>query len=499
MRATLERRKQSSSFAGARFCPALVMAALARMKKKRSCERRTPPLFLSEGSVSEKKVSWLELTLAVLVLGTCLAFALPKEAQARRLDRRSHVKFVPQFARRYNLKCSACHTIAPVLNEQGYLFKRLGYRLPPGLEEGKPAPTIAQLVAKEPKWALTNNAALVVTDLSYSAERSKQEGESAVSTSSLQVASWNAYIGGWLPNTNFWYYSEADIVSGGATNFDLSNAYFGYTGGNARSSWYVAGGREHLQIGTGTRAAQVYSLLPSAPLLFESAGPTNFVFDQAPVGIDVGYTFASSNYKHVLAATVKVMNGDNADGSEILGPSNRNSKDVWLDLDWWYAPESGVTLLGYYGTKDNAQTDSAGNAFTFSPHIRRQGIFANYKFFSKIDLLGGYLHNSDDWQVAEGGALGRYIGNDFYGAVDYYITSDLAVSARYDLLQHEITGPTGLGPQSTRNWGIGVSKTFTPLGNVIGRIAYGYLYGRDPIAAAKSTDRFFQADIGFNF
>jgi hypothetical protein len=294
--------------------------------------------------VSKTKASWLPLTVAFLIVGSYLVIALPKKVQAGPAGSMLHLNAVPQFARRYNLKCSACHTIVPVLNEQGFMFKRLGYRLPPSLEKGQPAPKISDLVKKEPQWTLANNVAPAVTDFSYSAERTTQEGASPASTSSFQVASWNMYMGGWLPDTNFWYYAEFDIVSGGSTNPDLGNAYFGYTGGNARSSWYAAGGREHIQIGEGTRAAQVYSLLPSGPLLFENSSPTNFVVDQSPVGIDVGYTWASSNYRNIFAATVKVTNGDNADGSEILGPSTRNSKDVYARLDYWYAPESGVTF-----------------------------------------------------------------------------------------------------------------------------------------------------------
>lgn len=44
-----------------------------------------------------------------------------------------------------------------------------------------------------------------------------------------------------------------------------------------------------------------------------------------------------------------------------------------------------------------------------------------------------------------------------------------------------------------------MNKTFTPAGNVIGRIAYSYLTGREPVAAVKSTDRLIQADVSFNF
>lgn len=445
-----------------------------------------------------RNVSWLPLAIAFLVVGSCLVVVLPNKTEAGPLGGIVRINAVPQFARRYNLKCSACHTIVPVLNEQGYMFKRLGYHLPPALEKGKPAPKISDLVKKEPNWTLTNNVAPAVTDFSYSAERTTQQGTSPVSTSSFQVGVWNMYMGGWIPDTNFWYYAEFDIVSGGSTNPDLGNAYFGYTGGNARSSWYAAGGREHVQIGEGTRAAQVYSLLPNSPLLFENSSPTNFVVDQSPVGIDVGYTWASSNYRNIFAATVKVTNGDNADGSEILGPSTRNSKDVYARLDYWYAPESGVTFLSYYGKKDNLQTDQLGNQFTFHPVIRRQGVFANYKLLSKVDFLGGWLHSNDGW-VAPDGSSAKFIANDYYGAVDYYIQQGLAVSGRYDLLHQKITGNSGVGLQSTHDWTIGVNKTLTPSGNIIARIAYSYLSGHDPVTGTKATDKLFQADIAFNF
>jgi len=404
---------------------------------------------------------------------------------------------IPQFARRYNLKCFACHTIPPVLNEQGYMFRRLGYHLPPALEQAQPAHKISDLVRNEPQWSLTNNVAPAVTDFSFTAERTTQEGQSPSSTSSFQVAAWNMYMAGWLPDTNFFYYAEFDIVTGGASSTTLMNANFGYSGGSAKSSWYVSGGREHLHIGEGTRAAQIYSLLPASPLMFENMGPTNFIYDHSPVGIDVGYTWASSKYKNVLAATLKVTNGLNADGSEILGPSDRNSKDVWFVGDWWYAPESGVTFCDYYGRKDQIQNPGQPNQFSFTPTVRRQGVFANYMIKYKVDVLGGYLHSNDDWQSVAGGPFGHFTGNDSYGAVDYYILQGLAVSGRYDLLHHKVTN--GVGLQSIHDWGIGVSKTLTPSGNVIARAAYSYLSGRDPVSATKSTDRVFQADIAFNF
>jgi len=379
------------------------------------------------------------------------------------------------------------------------MFKRLGYHLPPELEEGQAAQYISDLVKKEPEWRITNNASFAVADFSYSAERTTSEASLPSSTSAFQLGSWNVYFGGWIPDTNFFYFSEFDIVSGGSTNPDLMNAYFGYSGGTARNSWYLAGGREHLQVGEGTRAAEIYSLLPNAPLLFEQMSPTNFVIDHAPVGIDVGYTWASDGYKRILAATAKVTNGLNADGSEILTSSNRNSKDAWVNLDFWYAPESGITFLDYYGKKDQLNTDPTGMTFLFHPVIRRYGVFANYMYKYTVDLTGGYLHSHDGWLSASNAPAGTFVGNDYFVALDYYIQRGLAVSGRFDRLNQQILGTGGVGVQDVQNWAVGVNKALTPSGNIIGRIAYSNMSGRDPVAAVKSTDKVFQADISFNF
>lgn len=405
---------------------------------------------------------------------------------------------LPQFARRYNLKCTACHTIVPVLNEQGELFQRLGYHLPPALQ---PDAILAQLSEdkKGGEWTLGNNASVAVTDFSYSAERTTQEGQTPSSTSAFQVGAWNAYFAGWIPDTNFFYHAEFDIVSGGETSPDLSNACIGYAGGTARNSWYVVGGREHLQVAQGTRAAQVYSLLPNSPLLFENPSPTNFTVDQSPVGVNAGYTWISNNYRRVFAASVKVTNGDNADGSEILTTSNRNSKDMWADIDFWYAPESGITFIDYYGKKDQNNTDALGNAFTFHPVIRRQGVFANYMWRYTLDLTAGYLHSHDDWLAAIGAVPGNFSGNDYFVGLDYYVKRGFAISGRFDRLNQEILGNGSVGLQNTHDWTIGANKALTLSGNIVGRIAYSNLSGRDPVAAVKSTDRLVQADISFNF
>lgn len=405
---------------------------------------------------------------------------------------------VPQYARRYKLTCYACHTIPPVLNEQGYMFKRLGHHLPPSLEVPERVQRILDLVKKEPEWSLTNNASLAVSDFNYSSQRTTQQGQGSSSTSAIQVGAWNAYFGGWVPDTNFFYYAELDIVTGGQTNPNMPNAHIGYVGGTAKSSWYGIVGREHLQVSEGTRAAQVYSLLPNSPLVFENMGPTNFIFDQSPVNAEVGYTWTSSKYKDILGINMKVTNGDHADGSEILSSSSKNGKDIWMDADWWYAPESGVSFVAYDGRKNQIQNSGAANQFAYYPHIRREGAFANYMIGrDKVDLLGGYLHGNDDWQNPATQAPGTYLTNGGYGEADYYLWRGFALVGRYDRLRQDVTG--GLHPTNLEQWQVGSEKAFTPMGNIVGRIAAGNSHGIDPVAFTGSATRTFEADIQFNF
>jgi hypothetical protein len=404
---------------------------------------------------------------------------------------------IPQFARRYNLKCYACHTIPPVLNEQGYMFKRLGFHLPPSLMKGQPAPTISEMVRSEKPWSLTSNVAFAVTDFGYQASRTTQEGASPASQSGFQVNAWNSFFSGWVPDTNFFYLAELDIVTNGTTNPALPQAYFGYVGGNARSSWYVEGGRMLRQTAEGSRAALVFSLIPAPALLFETTSPTNFLLDQSPVGVSAGYTWASDSYRNVLAATARVTNGVNADGTEVTSLSTKQSKDVWADVDWWYAPESAITFVDYYGTKDQTQNAGQPNEFTYRAGIRRQGIFANYMLAYKVDFLGGYLRSHDDWQDPNGGTNGSFKANDFFGEVDVYPLQGLGISARYDRLNQSVAD--GPGETHIYDWTAAVNKALTPSGNVVGRLAYSHMSGRDPLAAVKTTTWQLQADMMFNF
>jgi hypothetical protein len=399
-----------------------------------------------------------------------------------------HVQAIPAFARKFGVKCYACHTIPPALNKNGYMFKRLGYRMPPDEMDGtKPAPKIADL-DKDIKFSIANSLA-VINQTSFTVDKSKSDGAST-SASSFNLDEVALFAAGAVPDGNFSYFVHDELFSDGSSY--LEQAIGGYTGGRANSSYFIKAGEMHVQEGEGTRAAMFYNLFPDPALSLTYVDPLNFTLDQHPVGVNVGYTWASNYFKQVFAVSAKVTNGVNADGSEILYNSQQNSKDVWFDADYWFGPDGGVTFMAYRGTKDQVQNMGGPNEFTYRPTLTRVGVMGNYLFFDKLDVLGGYIRSRDDWQDTMGGAMTSYISNGFRGELDYYIQTGLAVMARYDRLNQTVAG----GPVThTQAWGVGGEKALTALGNVVARVTYNRERDVDPVTGLLMDDKLFKVDL----
>lgn len=424
-----------------------------------------------------RRKSWLPAVVPVLAaLG--YAFLAPQPAQA-----------IPAFARKFGVKCFTCHTIPPALNKTGYLFKRLGYRMPPDEMDGtKPAPKIADL-DKNIKFSITNSLA-VIGQGSFTIDKTKGDQITPTSSSSFNLDEVALFAAGAVPDSGFSYFTHYELSQGGASG--LEQMVMGYTGGRANSSYFIKAGEMHMQEGEGTRAAMFYNLFSDPAPLLTNTSPINFSLDQAPVGVNVGYTYATNYFKQVFAISGKVTNGLNADGSEILFNSTKNSKDYWVDADYWFGPDGGVTFMTYYGKKDQVQNQGAPDEFTFRPTIRRYGLFGNYLFFDKLDVLGGYLRSDDDWQDEPGAPMTHFISNGYRAEVDYYLQTGFALMARYDWMKQTIAS----GPSNhTEAWNIGGEKALTQLGNVVLRAAYGQERDQDPVSNLVTLNKLFQLDV----
>lgn len=411
-----------------------------------------------------------------LLAGAYFCFLSPQPAGA-----------IPAFARKYGVKCYTCHTIPPALNKTGYTFKRLGYRMLPDEMDGtKPAPKIRDL-DKAIKYSLTDSLALIAQG-SFSVH--KTEGDSPTSNTSFNLDEAALFLAGSLPETGFSYFTQFQLSQDGQSG--LEQAVFGYTGGRANSSFFGKVGQLHLQEGEGTRAAMMYNLFPEPSPVLTNTDPLNFSLDQHPVGINVGYTWASPYFKRVLGLSAKVTNGVNADGSTILFDSTKNAKDAWFDADYWFGPDGGVTFMTYYGRKDQVQNQGMPSQFTYRPTIRRYGVFANYLFFDKLDVLGGYLRSRGDWKDDPSGVNTNFIANGYRAEVDYYIRQGFAVMARYDRLSQTIAA----GPVAHANaWALGGEKALTQMGNVVVRATYSHEHDTDPLSGSETTDKLLKLDL----
>jgi hypothetical protein len=405
-------------------------------------------------------------------------------------------KAIPAFARKYGVKCYTCHTVPPALNKNGYMFKRLGYRMPPDEMDGtKAAPKITDL-DKNIKFSLTNSFAILfqasVTEDKNIAETGVTPPTSSSTTSSFNLDEAAFFVAGAVPDTGFSYFGHYEMYQDGSNG--LEQGFGVWTGGKANSSYFVKGGQIHMQEGEGTRAAMFYNLFPDPAYTLTNGDPIGFSLDQAPVGVDVGYTWASPYFKNAFAVSAKVTNGLDAGGNAILSASTKNSKDVWADADYWFGPDGGVTVLMYRGSKDQVQNAGTADEFTYRPTFYRAGVFGNYLFFDKLDLLGGYIHGQDDWQFVAGGPKANYTQDTYRGEVNYYLKTGTAFMARLDRGTATIpTQPT----MHTRAWGIGAEHAMTQTGNVVLRASYNQEHDGDPVGLLGSTDKLFKLDFRF--
>ena len=131
---------------------------------------------------------------------------------------------VPAFARKYGVKCYTCHTVPPALNKNGYMFKRLGYRMPPDEMDGtKPAPKIVAL-DKDIKFSLINSLALILQG-SVTEDKNVAETGATPPTRSFDDSSFNLdeaalFVAGAVPETGFSYFGHYELYQDGSNDLE---------------------------------------------------------------------------------------------------------------------------------------------------------------------------------------------------------------------------------------------------------------------------------------
>lgn len=391
---------------------------------------------------------------------------------------------IAAFARKYNVKCFTCHTIFPRLNKTGYMFKRLGYRMPPDLEEGKDMPKISELDNKIP-WKLDNSVALLIaTSVTNEKER---VGDERTSSNSINLDEAALLFGGSVPESNFSYFGEYLLYEDGET--ELEKAKVDYTVGNVGSSLFMGIGKASLQ--EGFKASSTAGLVEEdSPVALDVSSLNNFSLGKHPALLEFGYTWASMYYKQVLGLTVKVANSLDEDGGSVTSGSSYNHKDIWFQADYLFGPDGGVSLMTYRGKKPQVQNEYTPDEFLYFPYTHRNGLFANYLFFNKLDILGGYLWSKEDWRDFSVNPIETIKSHSYFGEIDYYIKTGIAVFGRYDKTRDTIKDNPMFEPMNGKSYLIGAVATLVAKGNIKSSITYGH---------STQTDMFGESTKASNF
>ena len=121
------------------------------------------------------------------------------------------------------------------------------------------------------------------------------------SNSSFNLDEAALFVAGSLPESNFSYFAQYELYEEGENR--LEQAVIGYTGGPRQQQLLRQGRRDARAGGRGHAAAMFYNLFPEPALVLTNTSPINFSLDQHPVGVNVGYTWASTLLQADLRAS----------------------------------------------------------------------------------------------------------------------------------------------------------------------------------------------------
>jgi hypothetical protein len=444
---------------------------------------------------------------------------------------------IPAFARKYKTACATCHNNWPELNDFGRAFKLNGFKFPKDDEEMVKDPPLL-LGAQAQKESFPNSifpGELPILPIAF-----RYSGYfSHTSPQPAELTAANGYVpptdlfapntftilaaGSLGPSVAFWI--DDDISTGGSgADGGLGD---GYIKANnllhflkvPQNDFNVRYGQFELDLPfTQARTINLtdYAILAQASSIGSLPGTTNnpFAFADGQRGIEVG-GYPNRGYTWWSAA---VINGADASGTV-------NAKDVYAHFSQRFDLEKSKDQrkeiqasdntgvhdhtsirfdgFGYYG---RSQLNQAGDLYPGLPTITnpfyRVGGSIDYKFRSKFELWGLYLHahdtnktlNDDSTAFVDGTPV-TYSGG--FLEAEYWVYPWLIGLMRYDGVNSPTDHANGISRHDTRN-------TFSPGLQVLARpnikleLEYTFAY-EQPVPNATSFYRANQLLTGVDF
>ena len=351
---------------------------------------------------------------------------------------------MPNFARKYDMQCTSCHTAVPKLNRAGFAFRLAGYRMPDEIGQQVDKPNLGDLFAARIQMQEEN--------------KSHSDVKPGKDTSSDQMTFYEATLypltGSW--GSNFGSLVELSMASG--EGFEIENAYVRAVSGDATNGWFTGKiGVMHPQEGFGASDRPIGN---NRPLMQKQASTGNpfYLWNIDEMAAEVGYYWPATGTN----VSARISNGviwmpdgekavaDPAQGGALTKDPNApgyNQKNWQIVLNQYVNDDSGFSLYYYKGVipfGDTVFRDGAGLPQTYtSNNFTRLALYANWFVIpKKLNLLIGGLSGNDtlddtsltgymrDGKTVNGKDVGKSGG--YFVEADYHADNKLAMGIRHD-------------------------------------------------------------------
>jgi hypothetical protein len=336
---------------------------------------------------------------------------------------------MPNFARRENVGCQACHTTIPRVNRYGYQWRNAGFRAPD---------TIGQTA--EVREFGDMNGARVQSQVVWNRARGASDAVTAHGSITFLELTLYPVTGAF----GRWWSSEGEFSSSPEDFFEVENAYLrGTYGGQEWGHVQARAGVFHPFEGYGASDRPVTLARPllqttAANDRASGAGSTFFTpwgFDEP--GIEVGYTYRAFNiagtlFNGILVRDAQAFPFQGGNLSRANNDPNYNAKDWQIFANLFFLEDAAVSGYYYHGT---LSVPIVGDGGVWTDNFDRLALYLTLPVLPKT--LYAFAGGQIGWdkafdRVTQTAAGNRFTSLGAFGEIFLRYNPYLGASARYD-------------------------------------------------------------------
>jgi hypothetical protein len=341
---------------------------------------------------------------------------------------------MPNFARKYEVSCTVCHTTIPRLNETGFQFRKAGFRMPDEIGNDTKVSMDQAFTARiQGRY-----------DIKYK-QTPSPTGTTKTTLNQVTLHEVTLYP---LALSFGKYYGSLTELSVLSEDFvEIENAYFRYSRGQQKSWFSGRFGVMHPFEGYGA-SDRPYSI--NRPLIQRASanhnGDTFFTpwnFDEA--GLELAYVYSRFSVSATLFNGLYLEDEGGsfkafpAAGGALQKPANfdeTNSKDFQLFVNQILRDDgSGVSAYFYTGGLDLPipGAPSFSPATSFGNRYYRGALYADWRAVPRFELQGAFQLGQDHfYDTVAGNADATFTSEGFFAEADVPWNEWVTFGGRYD-------------------------------------------------------------------